>query len=159
MKRAQRPKPSSQSGAMLIETLISLLLFSLGVVGIVQMQAAAVSLASDAKFRSDAALLANQIVGVMWADQRANLQSYAHKPSGTMCNFSGAASGNGKVTSWIGTSSTLGSVLGSLPGGSTAYQQILVDASNTVKVSICWRTPKDNVPHSYVLLTQIQGGT
>jgi type IV pilus assembly protein PilV len=144
---------------MLIETLISLLLFSLGVVGIVQMQAAAVGLAGDAKFRSDAALLANQMVGLMWADQRANLPSYAHQASGTTCNFSGAASGNGKVTSWIGTASTLGTVLGSLPGGSTSYQQILVDATNTVKITICWRTPKDNVPHNYVLVTQIQGGT
>lgn len=64
---------SSQSGVMLLEALIAILIFSFGVLGIVGMQATAINTVQDAKFRSDAALLANELIGEMMA--RKGIQS------------------------------------------------------------------------------------
>lgn len=52
---------------MLLEAMIAILIFSLGVLGIVGMQASAVAATRDAKYRTDASLLANQIIGEMWS--------------------------------------------------------------------------------------------
>jgi len=62
---------------MLLEALIAILIFSMGVLGLVGMQAAAVNASRDAKYRADAGLLANELIGQMWASKRdgAALQS------------------------------------------------------------------------------------
>lgn len=67
----------NQSGIMLLEALIAILIFSMGVLGLVGMQAAAVNASRDAKYRADAGLLANELIGQMWASKRdgAALQS------------------------------------------------------------------------------------
>ncbi len=65
------------SGVMLLEALIAILIFSLGVLGIVGMQASAVNTNRDAQYRTDAGLLANDLIGEMWSANRdgANLQA------------------------------------------------------------------------------------
>ena len=52
---------NKQSGVMLLEALIAILIFSLGVLGIVGMQASAVKASRDAKYRADAGLLAARL--------------------------------------------------------------------------------------------------
>lgn len=65
----QRGKPSFQQGVVLLESLIAILIFSLGVLGIVGLQASMIKSTSDAKYRSDAAYIAQQRIGQMWVDQ------------------------------------------------------------------------------------------
>lgn len=65
-------RPRSSAGFALIEVLISLLLFSIGVLGMVGMQAKATGYAVDAENRSRAAQLANELVASMWAEQTAS---------------------------------------------------------------------------------------
>ena len=65
----------NQRGVMLVEALVAVLVFIVGVLGIIGLQAKMVTNVSEAKYRSDAAYLANQIVGRMWVDQ-ANLSQY-----------------------------------------------------------------------------------
>ena len=60
---------------MLLEGLIAIVIFSLGVLAIVGMQASMVRASSDAKYRVDASFLANQKIGQMWGN-RAALASY-----------------------------------------------------------------------------------
>ena len=67
--------PKSQNGVILIEALIGILIFSIGILALIGMQAAAMKNTTDAKYRSEAAFLANQIIGQMWVD-RANLAQY-----------------------------------------------------------------------------------
>jgi type IV pilus assembly protein PilV len=69
-------KASSQRGVMLLEALIAILIFSLGILALVGLQAASIQNTTDAKYRTDAMFLANQIVGQMWVD-RTNLADYA----------------------------------------------------------------------------------
>ncbi|MEC5216643.1 type IV pilus assembly protein PilV [Actimicrobium sp. GrIS 1.19] len=59
--------PRRQSGMTLIEVLVSLLIFSFGFLGLIGMQARAIQVSSDSEDRSRAALMANEIVGTMWA--------------------------------------------------------------------------------------------
>jgi type IV pilus assembly protein PilV len=65
-----------QQGATLIEALVAILIFSIGVLAVVGMQAFSVSAVSDAKYRADASFLANQALGRLWGDP-ANLSDHA----------------------------------------------------------------------------------
>ena len=65
----------SQTGVMLLEALIGILIFSIGILALIGMQGAAIRNTTDARYRSEASFLANQIIGQMWVD-RANLALY-----------------------------------------------------------------------------------
>lgn len=66
MLKTRRP----QSGVMLLEVLIAMLIFALGVLGLVGLQANAVKQSGQAKYRTDATLLANELIGQMWLTNR-----------------------------------------------------------------------------------------
>ena len=63
------PKPSGQQGVILLEALIGILIFSLGVLALVAMQAVSVSNVSNARYRTEAAFLANEIISEIWVDR------------------------------------------------------------------------------------------
>ncbi|MBK9605472.1 MAG: type IV pilus modification protein PilV [Betaproteobacteria bacterium] len=65
------------SGFVLLEVLIAILIFSIGVLGLIGLQATSAKHSTDAKYRSEAALLVNQLLGNMWVSDRtiATLQS------------------------------------------------------------------------------------
>lgn len=65
-----------QEGATLIEALVAVLIFSIGILAVVGMQAFSVSAVTDAKYRADASFLANQALGRLWGDP-ANLALHA----------------------------------------------------------------------------------
>ena len=56
----------NQGGVVLIEAMIGILIFSLGVLALVAMQAVSTSNVSNARFRSEAAFLANEITAAAW---------------------------------------------------------------------------------------------
>ena len=64
---------SRQSGAYLLEALVGILIFALGVLGIVGLQAASLRTSSDSSVRAEAVFAASQIIGQMWSDQYVNL--------------------------------------------------------------------------------------
>lgn len=59
--------PKNQGGVAIIEAMIAILIFSIGVLGIVGMQANMVKNTSDSKFRNDASYIAQQQIGTLWA--------------------------------------------------------------------------------------------
>ncbi|MFT7775121.1 type IV pilus modification protein PilV [Roseateles sp.] len=64
------PRHRPQQGFMLLEVLAALLIFALGVMGLVGLQANAVKQVGDAKYRADAAMLAEDLVGQMQVANR-----------------------------------------------------------------------------------------
>jgi type IV pilus assembly protein PilV len=52
---------------MLLEALIAILIFSLGILTVIGIQATSIKMAADAQLRTRAALLADRLVGEMWA--------------------------------------------------------------------------------------------
>lgn len=149
-------RPVSQRGSMLLEALIAILLFSMGILGLMGLQAIAIKNTADAKYRTEAAFLANQIIGQMWTENPANLPAYAHNPTTAgVCNFGGGASANANVTAWLGNASTLGTVAGNLPGATSIMQQITVGAGNLVTVTVCWQGPQEAAPHNFIAVAQV----
>lgn len=62
-------KPAhSQQGSALLEALIGVLIFSIGILAVIGMQAFSVRAVSDAKYRADASFLASQALGRLWGD-------------------------------------------------------------------------------------------
>lgn len=64
-----------QKGVALLEALIAILIFSMGILALVGLQAAMIRSATDAKYRAEAAYIAQQRLGQMWADPT-NLAAY-----------------------------------------------------------------------------------
>ncbi|MHB9100347.1 MAG: type IV pilus modification PilV family protein [Sulfuricella sp.] len=143
-----------QRGSALLEALIAILIFSMGIIALMGLQAASIKNSIDAKYRADASYLANQIIGQMWVD-RASLDSYKHNPTvGTICAPTGAASTYAKVTDdW------LPQIAATLPGATSAKQQISVTTplANTrqVTVTLCWKGPQEPNYHNFVATAQI----
>lgn len=149
--------PNQVRGAVLLEAFIAVLLFSMGMLALVGVQAAALKNTADAKNRTEAAYLASQIIAQMWVENPSNLSAYAHNPSGSTCAFTGSASSNANVVAWLGTASTPGTVAGNLPGATSTRQQITIGANNVVTVTVCWQNPGETVTRNYVGLAQING--
>jgi type IV pilus assembly protein PilV len=59
---------SAQQGVALIEALIAILIFSIGVLGIVGMQANMIKNTSESQYRANAGYFAQQQIGRLWAD-------------------------------------------------------------------------------------------
>jgi len=155
---------------MLIEALIGILIFAVGVLAVVGMQAQALKGAQDARFRTDAGQFAtdllNQIVVSVDRSSEAtivtSLANFQHQPSGTNCAFSGSASGNAIVTGWV--ANVTGTTVGArkpLPGATSAMQQIIVASDptageyNRITINLCWKGPEDPVARRYTLTSFI----
>jgi type IV pilus assembly protein PilV len=130
----------TQAGIVLLEGLIAILIFSLGILAIVGMQTIAVKETTDARYRSEACLLANQLLGTMWVSDRTTLQA----------NFN---TGNVGYNAW------LADVAATLPGIAANPPDVNVDATGIVTVTINWLAPNEPasaVAHQYVAVAQIR---
>jgi type IV pilus assembly protein PilV len=58
----------NQQGSVLIEALISVLIFSMGILALVGLQSAMLKNTTDSRFRAEASFIAQQRLGEMWAD-------------------------------------------------------------------------------------------
>ena len=167
------PAAGSQRGVFLIEALLGILIFSLGILSLVAMQTAAISAQSDARYRIDAANLADQIVSEIWLNvnrpnpanataSQASVAAFAHHPTVTAtCNYTGAASASPLVTAWAAAVTGAGT---GLPGVTASMLQITVapladalgnPAYSRVTVTVCWQAPIDAAPHRHTLVALI----
>lgn len=76
-----KPVPSfrgrrAQRGALLLETLVAILIFAFGVLGVVGLQVSMMRAQTSAKFRADAIALTNEYLGLLWVDSQANRAKY-----------------------------------------------------------------------------------
>lgn len=156
-----------QSGMMLLEALIGILIFSIGILALVAMQARSVSTLADAQYRVEAVNLANRLLSQIWvnADRsndaalQASLAAFQHQSGGNTCDFNGAATGNAVAQNWLAM------VQPALPGGNDArYQQIRVDPAvggttvNRVTITLCWIAPNEpagSEPHRHTVVAYV----
>lgn len=134
-----------QSGAALLEALLGILIFSLGILAIVGMQGSAIKASADAKYRSEASLLATQLIGQMWLTDRT---------ATTLEAFAGGNDNDGAAyADW------LAEVQARLPGSQSALPRVTVNPlNNQVIVQIFWLAPgepEDTEPHQFVVVTQV----
>ena len=127
------PPKASNRGVGLIEVLVSLLVFSLGVLGLVGLQARSVQIETQAGDRTRAANLANEVVTQMWVNQTTGLSEK-------------------QLENWndrVEDTSTAG-----LPGGVGEVSK--PDANGVVTITITWQPPtrlSKEEPQKY--LTQV----
>ena len=74
-KSIPKKSKSVQKGVVLLEAMIAILIFSVGVLALVGLQAAMVKNTSDSKYRADASYIAQQRIGTIWSDS-ANATTY-----------------------------------------------------------------------------------
>jgi len=133
-----RKSKAGARGAALIEALVGILIFCIGILGLVGLQASMTRAQGAAKFRADAAYLSSEIIGAMWAD-KPNLASYATTPA-TACTYQ-------RCLDWV---NKVGS---GLPQGKV---QLTPDATTgTVSLTMTWTSTSEGT-RTYALSTSIQ---
>lgn len=130
-----------QRGIVILEGLIAILIFSLGILGIVGLLAASIRNNASAKYRTDASMLANQVVGQMWVANKVNtsLKTNFESPNGA------------------GYAAWKTDVANVLPGAEANAPTIEIDADNVATINIRWQAPGEAAAHSYVLVARING--
>ena len=130
----------SQSGVALLEALVGILIFSIGILALMGLQAQSIRNTVEAKYRNEAAYLANQVIGQMWVD-RANLP-----------NYDTGAGTSPQMLAWrTQVANTLPLVV---VGG--ANSPTIVVAGNQVTVTVFWQMPgSDSVQRQFAVVAQI----
>lgn len=134
-----------QQGSVLLEALIAILIFSMGILAIVGLQATAIRSVADSQYRLEASFLANRIVADMWADVT-NVPNFAY-PGGSAP----------ALTAWADDVTAL------LPGAAGAPPTIEIagDATNgyTVTVTLFWQAPGDSSRHNLTTMAYINANS
>ena len=65
-RTGRRPPQRRQRGVAMIEALISILIFSFGVLGLIGLEASAINYSVDAEDRTRAAMFASDVASTMW---------------------------------------------------------------------------------------------
>lgn len=160
-----------QHGMFLIEALIAILIFSLGILGLMAMGGAAVSAQSDARFRTEASNLADAIASeialrvnragatpqAVATNIGASLPAFEHQPGGSECAFRGAEASDPDLLAAVRRARIDSSPTTGLPGALLGQQQVDVDTGefNRVTITLCWQSPSDSAMRKHVLVTYV----
>lgn len=127
----------TQRGLSLIEVLVAMTIFCVGMLGLLAMYGRTIGNYSDAKYRADAALLADALIGNIWVN-RGSAALYAYTGTGT----------NATIQPW------LSQVAATLPNGAATVAVAGSSAAGgaTVTVTLTWQPPDGSVigAHSHV---------
>lgn len=128
---------SRQKGVMLLEALIGILIFSIGILALIAMQSVAVTQVRDAHYRTDAAILAEQMLGNL------TLITSSNPPVSPL----------GAITLWQSSVAAL------LPSGSgtvtTAANPALGTKVTNVTITVTWRAPGASSDSNHVTVATL----
>jgi type IV pilus assembly protein PilV len=145
-RTSKRIYRNAQSGVMLLEALIGILIFSLGILAMVGLQSMSIRLATDSRDRAEASNLAGQLVGQMWLN-RAALATYQYSGSGTAPST---------LTSWISqVNASLPNAAANPPIVTVGASPLSVSAGTQTTVTLRWNSPTDSTVHQYVMTAYI----
>lgn len=157
-----------ERGFFLIEAMVAILIFALGILGLVAMGSTAVASQSDAQYRTQAGSLADSIASEIAlninratdATKAASLLAFSHQPAGVPtgagCAFAGGVTAVPSVTALLAQAIAPGPT--ALPGATATDQQIVVDPAgnfNRVTITLCWRAPSDTAWRHHTLVTYV----
>lgn len=155
-RAAHRP----QRGFTLIEGLVSILIFSIGVLALVGLQTTSIRQSTQSQYRGDASLLANELVGGMWAAEGMAINTasaalaHASFLAELQAQYAGASgSGGAQYMAWFAR------VSAALPGTAANQPSVVVNgATGQVTITISWKAPNEPAAepvHNFVTATQI----
>ena len=130
-----------QRGSSLLEGLLAIFLFSIGLLSLVMLLSVTLIESSNARYRIEASLVINDLVSHMWIGD--------HSLDGLKSRFGDTSSKD--YQSWFT------SVSRRLPGVSntTNKPQVTIDDSGNVTVNIQWQVPGDKTAHKMTVQTLI----
>jgi len=131
------PAQGGERGVMLIEALVAILIFSIGILAVVGMQAVAIKDVASAKYRSEAAFLVQELLAQMWIDN-GNIGTYA---------YTGPGAPPVKIRAWVNK------VQSRLPDGANQLPSVTLTntlpvgsptpTGATVQITVRWRLPEE----------------
>jgi type IV pilus assembly protein PilV len=147
--RTHSKAPKRQDGVMLLEALIAILIFSIGILAVVGLQAVSIRNVTDSKHRTEAAFLANKLLSQMWTDA-GNIAFYAYPGSGVVPSRLGGPGG------WMDQ------VNARLPAAAVPPIVTITGASPagaTVTIQVRWQLPEEQSqglpPHNYTVVASV----
>ena len=151
----------AQRGSVMLEALIAVMIFAIGILGTIGLQAKIIGLSTDARYRTDATFLANQIIAQIWVDPTVDPDD----PSGYTLNVNStyacatcdASNGNANTQYWVTQTHGASGVLPPYGDFVTCPSSIAMNG-NQVTVTVQWQLPQEagNTCHSYSSMTEIQ---
>lgn len=133
--------PTCQSGGSLLEGLLAILLFSFGMLSLLMLLSATLVETGNARYRSEASLLASDLITQMWTGDRSLTELRARFTEPESEDYQ----------RWLVT------VHSRLPGtsGTTNLPTISIDDERHVKVYMRWQAPGDGKTHQLVTVATI----
>ncbi|MEO8304653.1 MAG: hypothetical protein ABI724_11075 [Betaproteobacteria bacterium] len=136
-----------ESGSIILESLIALLVFSFGVLGLVGILAGSIRATNDARYRAEAANLASAVIGDLWSTAPADLDTQF-------------GAGGPKLTGWrTQVAKLLPSATGANAPVVDLTQPGLSSQSRSVVVTVFWQLPGESARHQLMYTTQIGKNT
>ncbi len=139
--------PAAQHGSVLLEALVAILIFSFGVLGLIGILASSIRATNDARYRAEAANLANAVIGDMWATAASDLGPQ-FGPDGP------------RLVAW---QTQVASLLPSADGANAPLidltQPGLSAQSRSVVVRVFWQLPGETARHQVLITAQIGKNT
>lgn len=139
---------ATQRGATLLEALIAILIFSLGILAIVGLQSAAIKNVSESQYRVEASMLADTII----AQMRTGAADTATRQVGFNGDGSGAGADGPAYAAW--RARVVDAATG-LPGVPANSPTVVVANDGTVTVTIDWRAQSDTSMRRYEATTLV----
>lgn len=128
----------AQSGVVLLEVMVAILIFSIGILGLVGMHASSVKNQTESQFRIEAAIWADTLISEMRvADPATRATSFA--TDGTAYN------------AW---KTRLTATSTGLPISSSTPPTVTIN-NNQVEITIYWRALSDTGTHKFVSIAQL----
>ena len=134
MKRLHRPRIARvQRGMALIECLMALLIFSVGLLGLLGLEARVMNISTDSENRNRAAMLASEVASQMWLNNTV---------LSTAPTIAAIAANAGNQT------------LGGLPGGVVAVVPV-AGTTNAADITVTWQEVSDAPLSPSTLTTRV----
>ena len=159
-----KSKPTAQTGIVLLEALIGIVVFSIGILAMIALQARAIAVQSDAQYRIEAAKMVSQLVGQIAlnvnrgsvAQIQTDLLTFQHQPTTVgVCNYSGAVATSPIVTAWLAAVMVDPGTRITGTAASMLQVQVNTGSFNTVTVTLCWQVPNNPTPHRHTVVSYI----
>jgi type IV pilus assembly protein PilV len=155
----RRRARAKQAGIVLIDAMIAIVIFSIGILGMVALQGSAIEMTTASSYRINAAMLTDHVIAQMWASDLTKLPN----------DFKGSkGKGGAGYTAWFGdldcTTQPQQRFHNCLPGVKAnppsidIVRQTISHTGNTeyqVTVTVYWQAPSDHSVHKYVSVTAI----
>lgn len=156
MQQPPRQSADGQRGVMLIEALVGILIFSVGILALMGLQAVSIKNTIESKYRTEASFLANEIIGAIWVDLGtggANIDTYD-----TASGASSTCASNAACQAWR---TRVAAILPSVTVNGTNTPTITVTNTGGVRqvqVTLQWKMPDSAAQtRNFTTITQING--